>query len=85
MRNVIGLIVGFYLTVALVVFAAAAWSFNTETRWKTGPCANPDWMSWAAWRAIAWPKTWFDDQEKTGGDLVVWLTVQYDPFPGACR
>jgi hypothetical protein len=84
MRNVIGLIVGFYLTVALVVFAAAAWSFSTEARWKTGSCANPDWMSWAAYRAIAWPKTYMDDQEKVS-DLIDWLLVNYTPFPAACR
>lgn len=84
MRNIIGLIVGFYLTAALVVFAAAAWSFNTEPRWKTGPCANPDWMGWAAYRAIAWPKTYFDDQDKVSA-LTDWLMVNYTPFPGACR
>lgn len=85
MRNIIGLIVGLYLTVTLVVFATAAWSFNTEPRWKTGACANPDWLLWAAYRAIAWPKTYMDDQEKVGPDLAAWLTVQYVPFPGACR
>jgi hypothetical protein len=32
MRNIIGFIVGLYLTVALVVFGGAAWSFSDEAR-----------------------------------------------------
>jgi hypothetical protein len=101
MRNIIGLVVGLYLTVALVVFAAAAWSFNTDTRWKNVTCATPgnlrvntaagetalaggpDWLPWAAYRAIAWPKTYMDDQDKVS-DPVDWLMVQYNPFPQIC-
>lgn len=86
MRNIIGLIVGLYLTVALVVFASAAWAFNTDERWKAGDCAKVDWLPWAAWRAIAWPKTFADDQDKVSGkDIIGWLTVQYDAFPHICK
>lgn len=99
MRNIIGLIAGLYLSVALVVFATAAWSFTTDSRWKAA-CATPgnlrintaagasldgapDWLPWAAYRAIAWPKAYADDQNKVH-DLVDWLMVQYNPFPQNC-
>ncbi len=86
MRNIIGFIVGLYLTVALVVFGAAAWSFSTEARWKEqcGP-AGPNWMPWAAYRGITWPKAWFDEKDKLPPeDIVGWLMVKYDPWKGAC-
>lgn len=86
MRNIIGFIVGLYLTVALVVFGGAAWSFSTEARWKEacGP-SGPSWMPWAAWRAITWPKAWLDDSGKLPrDDIVGWLKVEYDPWNGAC-
>lgn len=105
MRNLIGLVLGLYLTVALVVFACAAWSFSTDNRWKNAICAapsdlrvparlndtptlegGPDWIPWAAWRAIAWPKTYFEDADKVPpGDLPAWLTVQYNPWPEGCK
>ena len=101
MRNLVGLVIGLYLTAALVVFAVAAWSFSNDTRWKNAACAmpgnlrvntaagettlagGPDWLPWAAYRAIAWPKTYLDDQEKVA-DLVDRLMVQYNPFPQTC-
>lgn len=86
MRNIIGFVVGLYLTVAIVVFGAAAWSFNTDARWKSAACstpAGPDWMAWAAYRGIAWPKAYMDDQNKVS-DLADWLMVQYNPFPETC-
>ena len=101
MRNLVGLVIGLYLTAALVVFAVAAWSFSNDTRWKNAVCATPgnlrvntaagettlaggpNWLPWAAYRAIAWPKTYLDDQEKVA-DLVDWLMVQYNPFPQTC-
>jgi hypothetical protein len=84
MRNLIGLVVGLYLTCALVAFATAAWTFNTDDRWKAGTCTNPDWLPWAAYRAIAWPKTFADEQNKVNGDIVAWLTVQYAPTGLTC-
>ena len=84
MRNIIGFIVGLYLTVAIVVFGAAAWSFTSDARWKDKSCAK-DWASWAAYRAIAWPKAYADDADKIPrDDIVGWLMVQYDPW-GNCR
>ena len=101
MRNLVGLVIGLYLTVALVVFGAAVWSFSNDARWKNAACATPgnfrvntaavettlaggpNWLPWAAYRAIAWPKTYLDDQEKVA-DLVDWLMVQYNPFPQIC-
>lgn len=100
MRNIIGFVVGLYLTAALVVFACAAWSFSTDARWKHTTCTipgdlrvntaaqpldgPPNWLPWAAYRAIAWPKTYTDDQKEvsTLGD---WLFVQYNPFQHTCR
>ncbi len=101
MRNVIGLIVGFYLTVALVVFVCAAWSFSTDDRWKGNLCTSPgalvrpvvnepaldggfNWLPWAAYRAIAWPKAYMDDAPKVR-ELGDWLFVQYNPFLENCR
>lgn len=86
MRNIIGLVVGLYLTVALVVFATAAWSFNTDARWKNAACtsgASLNWLPWAAYRGIAWPKAYADDQDKTH-DLIDWLMVQYTPSADIC-
>lgn len=102
MRNIIGFVVGLYLTVAVTVFGAAAWSFMTETRWQDTACATPgnlrvpartdetglaggpDWLPWAAWRALIWPKAYMDEIDKAGGDVLDWLTLQYNPFPQNC-
>lgn len=100
MRNIIGFVLGLYLTAALVVFACAAWSFGTDTRWRHTTCTipgdlrvntaaqpldgPPNWLPWAAYRAITWPKAYVDDQRQvsTLGD---WLFVQYNPFQHTCR
>jgi hypothetical protein len=100
MRNIIGMAIGLYLTAAMVVFGCAAWSFTTETRWKHSTCTipgdlkintatqrldgAPNWIPWAAYRAIAWPKAYIDDQTKVSR-LEDWLFVQYNPFEHACR
>lgn len=100
MRNIFGFVVGLYLTVALVVFACAAWSFTNDARWKHSTCTipgdlkvntatqqldgAPNWIPWAAYRAIAWPKAYADDQAKVSR-LEDWLFVQYNPFEHACR
>ena len=86
MRNIIGLIVGLYLTVALVVFASAAWTFNTDARWKNATCtagANPNCLPRAAYRAITWPKAYMGEQA-LAPDLVDWVTAQYTPPAGIC-
>ena len=60
--------------------------FNTDARgWTTGEPAPPNWMPWAAWRAFAWPKTYFEDADKIRpNDLPAWLMVKYEPGPGVC-
>lgn len=83
MRNIIGLIVGFYLTVALVVFVCGAWSFSTDARWKACAGGGPDWIGWASYRAIAWPKAYWDEKDKAD-DIVDWLMIGFDPFGGRC-
>jgi len=99
MRNIIGLVAGLYLSVALVVFVTAAWSFSTDDRWQAAcPMPGnlpintfagasldgaPNWLPWAAYRAIAWPKTYADEHHKAS-DLVDWLMIQYNPFPQNC-
>ena len=101
MRGIIGLIVGLYLTVALVVFGGAAYGFMSGEQAKFASCAAPqdlkvnaavgeqlaggsNWIPWALYRASLWPKTYFDDADKAG-DLIDWLLVHYNPFPGICR
>jgi hypothetical protein len=85
MREFIGLLVGLYLTVALVVFGGAAYGFMAGESPQYSSCAaagGNKWVPWAIYRAAAWPKTWFDDQDKASG-LADWLLVHYDP-EGAC-
>ncbi|RYG30995.1 MAG: hypothetical protein EON93_13770 [Burkholderiales bacterium] len=100
MRNIIGFVVGLYLTVALVVFACGVWTFTSDARWKHRTCTipgdlkinaaaqqldgPPDWLPWAAYRAIAWPKAYADDQRKVSR-LEDWLFVHYNPFQHDCR
>lgn len=81
MREMVGLVVGLYLTAALVVFGGAAYGFMSGEHESHSSCA-PDYK-WAAYRAIAWPKTYFDDSEKAH-DFVGWLLVRYEPFPDGC-
>ena len=100
MRDIIGLIIGLYLTIALVVFGGAAYAFLSAEHAKYSSCARPgdlpvpgafqaelaggqNWVPWALYRASIWPKTYFDDIEKTDG-LVDWLLVRYNPFAGNC-
>ncbi|HVY87304.1 MAG TPA: hypothetical protein VG942_00445 [Hyphomonadaceae bacterium] len=101
MRDLIGLVIGLYLTVALVVFGGAAYGFISGEQAQFATCARPgnlkvqaafnpelaggpNWIPWALYRAIAWPKTYFDDIGKTDG-LVDWLMVHYNPFPETCK
>jgi hypothetical protein len=96
MRDIIGLVIGLYLTVALVVFGGAAYGFLSGEQAKYSSCARSgvlgkpssqaaggqNWAPWALYRAALWPKTYFDDIEKTSG-LVDWLVVHYNPL--SCR
>lgn len=100
LRSLIGFVIGLYLTAALVVFGCAAWAFTNDARWKHTTCtipgdlkvnaavqqldAPPNWMPWAAYRAITWPKSYADDQKKVSR-FEHWLFVQYNPFQHTCR
>lgn len=44
----------------------------------------PNWIPWAAYRSIAWPKTYIDDKNQVSR-LEDWLFVQYNPFQHVCR
>lgn len=44
---------------------------------------GPNWVPWVLYRAVAWPKAYYDDMNKVGG-VVEWLMVEYDPFSGRC-
>jgi hypothetical protein len=99
-REIIGLVVGLYLTVALVVGGAGAYAFSTHTTRPVYDCpaidaaiaagqggnhkGSPDWMPWVALRAVAWPYRYWVEQ-KDARDIPAWLMVQYDAFPGSCR
>jgi hypothetical protein len=84
MREFFGLVLGLYLTVAIAVFGGAAYGFMSGEYRKHSTCATePDWIPWALYRAAAWPKTYFDDQNKANG-IDGWLLVQYDPLSGGC-
>jgi hypothetical protein len=82
MRNILGLIVGFYFTVALAVFGGAAYGFLSGEHAKHSTC-QPSW-AWAVYRAAVWPKAYYDDTDKVG-DIPDWLLVRYKPFGDACR
>jgi hypothetical protein len=81
MREMVGLVVGLYLTAALVVFGGAAYGFISGENAEQSRC-EPNYK-WAAYRAAIWPKTYFDDAEKAR-DFVAWLLVRYEPFPEGC-
>lgn len=81
MRNILGLIVGFYLTAALAVFGGAAYGFLSGEHAKYSTC-QPNWP-WAIYRAAIWPKAYYDDLDKVG-DVPDWLLVRYKPLGDAC-
>ena len=81
MRNILGLLVGLYLTVAIAVFGGAAYGFMSGENAEHTSC-EPNWK-WAAYRAALWPKTYFDDTERAH-DFVGWLLARYEPFPDGC-
>jgi hypothetical protein len=84
MRQLFGLTVGLYLTIAIAVFGGAAYGFVSGEHAPYSKCdAEPSWVPWAAYRAAAWPKAYYDDMKKAAG-VNSWLVVQYDPFAGGC-
>jgi hypothetical protein len=84
MREIFGLVLGLYLTVAIAVFGGAAYGFMSGEHKKYMTCATePNWIPWSLYRAVAWPKAYYDDMNKADG-IDGWLIVQYDPLGGAC-
>ncbi len=81
MRNILGLIVGFYITVALAVFGGAAYGFLSREHAKHSTCP-PNWP-WAIYRAAIWPKAYFVDLSKAS-NVPDWLLVHYQPFGASC-
>lgn len=95
MRGIISFIVGLYLTVAIVVGGCGAYHFlmgkpvlahcppkDLTVRTSAtdqGLAGGPDWVPWVLYRAVAWPKAYYDDMNKAHG-IVEWLMVEYDPF-----
>ncbi len=83
-RELIGLLVGLYISIAVVVFGAACWGIMSGETAKTSPCpVASNWPVWALYRASLWPKTYYDDIGKTQ-DLGGWLLVHYTPETRTC-
>ena len=80
MREILGLFVGLYLTVAIAVFGGAAYGFMSGEQAKYSSCVTDKnhWVPWALYRASLWPKTYFDDAGRAG-DIPDWLLVHYSP------
>jgi len=83
MRQLVGLLVGFYLTIAIAVFGGAAYGIMSGEHEKYATCRNENWIPWAVYRAAIWPKAYYDDMNKANG-VDGWLIVQYDPLGSAC-
>jgi hypothetical protein len=85
MRSILGLLIGLYLTCALVVAGGGVYGFVTHQNGRQYDCGagKPDWIPFVLMRAAIWPKAYYDDMNKTP-ELMDWLVVKYDPFPSAC-
>lgn len=84
-RGILGLVIGVYLTVALVVAGGGVYGFLTHQNSRTYDCSGQfSWAPYALIRAAIWPKAWYDERLKTTR-VTDWLVVKYDPFPTACR
>lgn len=84
MRQLISFFIGLYLVVAALVFGGGVYGFMSGETTAISPCPKPDnWLGWAAYRGALWPKTYFDDIDKTEtiGD---WFFVHYTPDRAAC-
>jgi len=80
MRNILGLVIGLYLTVAIAVFGGGIYGFVTEQANHSEAC-NRNWIPFVAIRAAIWPKAYWDNKDMDLGD---WLTVNYDPSAAEC-
>jgi hypothetical protein len=84
MRDIIGLVIGLYLTAALVVLGGGVYGFTAGEAPQTRTCASGetvanDWIPFTLIRAAIWPKAYYDDQHKASG-VIDWLVVRYNPF-----
>ena len=100
MRSILGLLIGLYLTCALVVLGGGIYGFMTQQTTPHAACTPtalagkpggdaklagaPNWIPFVLMRAAIWPKAYYDDMKRTAG-VVDWLVVRYDPFPAGCR
>ena len=100
MRSILGLVIGLYLTCALVVLGGGIYGFMTHQNTQHYDCTpkplpvkaggdttlagGPNWIPFVLMRAAIWPKAYYDDMKKTPG-IVDWLVVRYDPFSAGCR
>ena len=84
MRQLAQFFVGLYLLIALIVFGGGYYGIMSGETSKISPCPLPDnWLGWTAYRAIAWPKTYFDDINKVD-TIADWYFVHYTPDPKSC-
>lgn len=80
MRNIIGMVIGLYVTVAIAVFGGGIYGFVTKQANHSAAC-NANWIPFVGIRAVTWPKAWWDNKDMDLGD---WLIVNYDPSPAEC-
>jgi hypothetical protein len=94
MRGILGLLIGLYLTCALVVLGGGAYGFLTHQNTPHEGCApaalpgqtgagGTNWIPFTLMRAAIWPKAYYDDMKRTSG-VIDWLVVRYDAFPSGC-
>ncbi len=84
MRDIIGLVIGLYLTAALVVLGGGIYGFVAGEGPQTRTCASGqavanDWVPFVLIRAAIWPKAYYDEQHMASG-AIDWLVVRYNPF-----
>jgi hypothetical protein len=84
MRDVLGFFVGLYFLLVAIVFGGGVYGFVSGETAKNTPCPLPEnWLGWSAYRAVLWPKTFFDDIKKVD-KLADWYFVRYTPDPVTC-
>jgi hypothetical protein len=85
MRQLAQFLVGLYLLIALIVFGGGFYGITSGQTANASPCPMlKNWLGWTAYRAIAWPKTYFDDIGKVE-KLGDWYFVRYTPDLTSCE